>query len=314
MERRAIRGCAHQGLEVRGNTMTLWMLEYFGDIFDRVQHALEHPVTQRRISTCVFWIFLATLAGVEAKNLGALPPGLAAHTPDSPLEAINLAFTLILVLELLSLVFAIACSLSRALAKQFQILGLILLRNSFKELTHLHEPVNMALDWESVLHIGILGASALIIFICLGLYHRLPQAPVHLPSDMRMRYVLSKKTLGLVLLVIFACTGLRDLWIFLSTGHNTRFFENIYTVLIFADVALVLIAQSYMQSFHAMFRNAGFVLATLLIRIALSTPPPWDALIGICAALYTLALTWAITRFDPRAAPLRPKKPEHRAA
>jgi hypothetical protein len=65
-----------------------------------------------------------------------------------------------------------------------------------------------------------------------------------------------------------------------------------------------------MQSFHATFRNSGFVLATLLLRIALGTPPPWDALIGLCAMLYALALTWAITRFDPRTVPPRPKKPE----
>jgi hypothetical protein len=286
--------------------MMLRILEYGGDIFDKAHHALEHPATQRCMSACVFWIFIAALAGVGAKRLGMLPAGFVLYVPHSFLEAINLALTLILVLELLSLVFAISCSLSRALAKQFQILGLILLRNAFKELTHLHDPINLALDWESVLHIGILGAAALVIFICLGLYHYLPQATVQLESEMRMRYVLSKKMLGLVLLAIFVYTGLNDLWIFLGTGNSTRFFETIYTVLIFADVALVLIAQRYMQSFHALFRNAGFVLATLLIRIALGTAPPWDALIGICAMLYTLALTWAIARFDPRTMPPQP--------
>ena len=288
----------------------LRLLEFFGDIFDRLHHTLEHSETQRRMSTGIFWLFLAALAGVEAKRLGILPPGLAAHTPDSPWEAINLAFTLVLVLELLSLVFAISCSLSRALAKQFQILGLILLRNAFKELMHLHEPINMSLDWEPVLNIGILGAAALVIFICLGLYQRLPQPTGRMESGQRMRYVLSKKMLGIALLVIFAGAGIEDLRLFLGTGSNTRFFETIYTVLIFADVALVLIAQRYMQNFHATFRNAGFVLATLLIRIALGAPPPWDALIGVCAAFYALALTWAITRFDPRTVPPRPHKAE----
>jgi hypothetical protein len=221
----------------------LRILEFFGNIFDHAHHAVEHPETQRRLYIGIFWIFLAALAGVEAKRLGILPPGLAAHTPDNPWEAINLAFTLVLVLELLGLVFAISSSISRALAKQFQILGLILLRNAFKELTHLHDPISMSLDWEPVFHIGILGAAALVIFICLGLYHRLPQPTSHLDSDMRMRYVLSKKVLGVVLLAIFAYAGIEELRFFLGTGANTRFFETIYTVLIFADVALVLIAQ-----------------------------------------------------------------------
>jgi len=289
----------------------LRVLESLGNLFDGMQHALEHPVTQRRLSTGIFWIFIAALAGVEAKRLGLVPPGLAAYTLHSPWEAINLAFTLILVLELLSLVFTIACSLSRALAKQFQILGLILLRNAFKELTHLHEPINIAVDGQTILHIGILGAGALGIFICLGIYHRLPQPTRHLSSNMRMRYVLAKKMLGIALLIGFLYTGLDALRHLLSTGTSADFFQHIYTVLIFADVALVLIAQRYMHNFHATFRNAGFVLATLLIRIALGAPTPWDALIGVCAALYALALTWAIIRFDPRTVPPRPKKPEN---
>ena len=285
-------------------------LVFLGDIFDRIQHAVEAPKTYRRMSSCIFWLFIAVLACVEAKRLGIIPSGFAAHMPDSRWEAINLAFTLILILELLSLVFTIASSLSRALATQFQILGLILLRNAFKELTHLHEPVNMALDWQTVLNIGILGASAVAVFICLGLYHRLPQPSIILESGIRERYVLAKKMLGFALLIIFVCTGLDALWLFLSTGGNTRFFETIYTVLIFSGAALVLIAQCYMHSFHATFRNAGFVLATLLILIALGTPPPWDALIGVCAALYALVLVWAINRFDP-SLPQQPKTPSN---
>ena len=285
-------------------------MEVFGNIFDHMHHTVEHPKTQRRLSAGVFWIFIAALIGMMAKRQDILPPALAAHMLDNHWEAINLAFTLVLVIELLSLVFAISCSLSRALAKQFQILGLILLRNAFKELTHLHEPINMSLDWEQVLNIGILGAAAVAIFVSLGLYNRLQQPISNLESGKRMRYVLAKKLLGIALLVIFTCTGLEASWLYLRTGKNTHFFETIYTVLIFADVALVLIAQRYMHNFHATFRNSGFVLATLLIRIALGTPPPWDAIIGMCAALYALALTWAITRFDPRTMQPRPYKPE----
>ena len=65
----------------------------------------------------------------------------------------------------------------------------------------------------------------------------------------------------------------------IHTGEDMRFFETIYTVLIFADIALVLISQRYMPSFHAVFRNSGFVIGTLMMRLALSatrrgTRPP----------------------------------------
>ena len=53
----------------------------------------------------------------------------------------HLAFSLILVMELMSLIFVIPASLSISIGKQFEILTLILLRNAFKELTTLEEPV-----------------------------------------------------------------------------------------------------------------------------------------------------------------------------
>lgn len=283
--------------------------ERLGNFFDAVQYGIENPRTQGLLYACIFWIFLAALVSAEAKRLGLLPPIAAAMAPSGHFEAVNLAFTLILVLELLSLIFVISCSFSKALAKQFQILALILLRNAFKELGALHEPIVIALDWRPVLHIGILGLSALVIFICLSLYRRLAQPLTHMSGEQRMRYVLAKKMLGLGLLAVFVITGVRDLWLLPGTGKSA-FFENIYTLLIFADVALVLIAQRYAQNFHATFRNAGFVLATLLIRISLGTPPPWDALIGVCAALYALALAWAVTRFDPHTIPPRTEYPK----
>ena len=90
-----------------------------------------------------------------------LPPWLAGVTPTSHFYAIHLAFTLILVLEVMSLVFIIPSSLSQSMGKQFEILTLILLRNAFKELAHLTEPVSVAGDMTPVLYIGISGKGAL---------------------------------------------------------------------------------------------------------------------------------------------------------
>lgn len=116
-----------------------------------------------------------------------------------------------------------------------------------------------------------------------------------------MRFVISKKLLSLTLFVIFLGIGIRDAWIHIHTGEDMRFFETIYTVLIFADIALVLISQRYMPSFHAVFRNSGFVIGTLMMRLALSATPPWDTAASLFAAAYVLALTWATRYFRPAA-------------
>ena len=54
-----------------------------------------------------------------------------------------------------------------------------------------------------------------------------------------------------------------------------------------------------MPTFHAVFRNSGFVIATLIMRLSLSASWPWYAIAGVTAALYVLALTWATQYFAP---------------
>ncbi len=221
-----------------------------------------------------------------------------------------MAFTLILAMEVISLIFVIPSSLSQSMGKQFEILTLILLRNAFKELAALQEPVHIGFDnIQSVVEIGVSAAGALCVFLCLGLYRRIARRQRFIQSpDMRMRYVMSKKLLALSLFVIFFSFGVYDLTMHLHTGKEQHFFETIYTVLIFADIAMVLIAQRYMPSYHAVFRNSGFVIGTLLMRLSLSAPPLWSPLIGLFAALFVLALTWGTNFFSPHLEPERKSK------
>ncbi len=275
-------------------------MEPLTNLYDLLHHVWETPKTQRGVALIIIWVFLVALGGIELNREGLLPPDLAAVTPTNHFHAINLVFTLILGLEVMGLILTLSCSLSRSLGKQFEILALILLRDAFKVLAHLPEPVNLAENPEPILHIALSASTALIIFVCLGLYHRLRSEHHFIQeADERMRYVMSKKLIALLLFCLFVGVGLRDAWIFLTTGRETAFFETIYTILIFADILLVLVAQRFMPSFHAVFRNSGFVIATLLMRLSLSAAPPWNALTSLFAGVYVLALSWAMSHFVP---------------
>ncbi|MBQ3059844.1 MAG: hypothetical protein IJD16_05975 [Desulfovibrio sp.] len=270
------------------------------DIFDWLHHAWEKPGNQRRMGLILLWIYLAMLTAVELKRLGFYPVWLP-QPPSSHFYSIHLAFTLILGMELLSLIFIIPSSLSKSMGKQFEILTLILLRNAFKELASLPEPVQITFEnIINVAHIGASAAGALSVFICLGFYRRLARRQRFIESpQMRMHYVLSKKILSLTLFVIFAGMAGQDIWNFIQTGQSQHFFENFYTVLIFADIAMVIIAQRYMPGYHAVFRNSSFVIGTLLMRLSLSSPPLISPLMGLAAALYVLGVAWATNRFSP---------------
>lgn len=284
-------------------------IEHITNIFDWLQHQWER--NEKRISLALVFVYLFALAGVELKRQGLFPAWLP-QPPDRHFYAIHLAFTLILICELLSFIFVLPSSLSRSMAKQLEILTLILLRNAFKELGNLPEPVVVDISnlW-TVVDIGASAVGALCVFMCLGIYRRIvrPQGFIQSPEQI-MRYVMCKKMLALALIAIFAGVGGRDLIDGIRQGGDQRFFETIYTVLIFADIAMVLIAQRYMPGYFAVFRNSGYVIGTLMMRLALSAPTLWSPVIGLFAALFVLALTWGTNALNPMNRPAT-REPSH---
>jgi hypothetical protein len=71
----------------------------------------------------------------------------------------------------------------------------------------------------------------------------------------------------------------------------TDYLHGFYTLLILTDILVVLISQCYQPSFYAVFRNSGYALSTLIIRMALAAPPFFNVLLGIAAALFAIFLT-----------------------
>lgn len=268
------------------------------NIFEPLIRFWENPKTEREISGALVIIFLASLAGIELKRQGLLPEFLAGFTPDHHFQAVSVAFTLVLILEVIGLIFALPCSFSKSMGKQFEILSLILLRNSFKELVHLPEPIRLTADWTPILHIVVDGAGALVIFALLGVYSRMhpPQQRLAKSGQARYAFIASKKVVALVLLGIFAALGVKA--IVEGLGHNIDFdfFDTFYTILVFADILLVLLSQRFIPGYLAVFRNSGYALATLCIRLALAAPPYFNTVLGIGAALYAVALTWTFNR------------------
>lgn len=269
------------------------------EIFDKLHHFWERPQTERAIGFTLLWIYLATLLTVELARQNWLPDWFPAP-PPTHFFSIQLAFTLILGLEVLSLIFILPESLSRSIGKQLEILTLILLRNAFKELSILPEPVSVNMDdLEPILNIVASGVGALIVFMGLGFYRRISRKTNFLKGKEQIeKYVRTKKILSCCLLVIFVGVGIRDIALWLH-GVEAAFFETIYTVLIFADIAMVLISQRFMPCYYAVFRNSGFVIGTLMMRLSLSAPPLLCSALAVFAAIYVLALAWSTNIFTP---------------
>jgi hypothetical protein len=139
---------------------------------------------------------------------------------------------------------------------------------------------------------------AILIFTIIGYTYRL-QKHIKLTNteDSQEQFIRLKKVLGLFLLIAFAMVGFLDIKALVTTGTYLHSFKTFYTVLIFSDIIIVLIALRYTLNYYKIFRYSAFVLATILIRTSLSVKPFYDVIIGVVAALFILALTLAYNYF-----------------
>ena len=109
--------------------------------------------------------------------------------------SIELAFSILLICEILGLVFILTHSVADSIGKQFEIISLILLRDAFKEMGHL--PLDVKWNTETLLELLPLLVDALgavIIFLIIGLFYR-AQRHVQITSnpEEQIRFILLKK-------------------------------------------------------------------------------------------------------------------------
>jgi hypothetical protein len=109
------------------------------------------------------------------------------------------------------------------------------------------------------------------------------------PTDL-FSFVSAKKGLALLLLAAFCYMGFRSAWLSLSGVKHNDFLHDFYTLLILADVLIVLLSQCFQPGFYAVFRNSGYALSTMIIRIALAAPPFFNVLLGLAAAVFAILL------------------------
>ncbi|WP_176521571.1 hypothetical protein [Longimonas halophila] len=275
-------------------------------VYDRLEAFWERPASQRHLATLLIVAFAAALCTIEAQRLGWLPNvGLLGQVPTNHFYAIDVAFSLFLVFEVIGLVFGLATSVADTAGKQLEIFSLILLRQSFKELVNFEqEPIEWTLEMadavEAVQLVVVDATGALAIFALVGGFYALQKHQNITSSTAELRrFVESKKTLAVALLVIFGGVLLYGGVALMQGNLAYPLFETIFTVFIFSDVLIVLLSLRYGNAYHVVFRNSGFAVATVMIRLALAGPRYIDAALGVGAALFAIGVTLAYNYVSP---------------
>ena len=197
----------------------------------------------------------------------------------NPISAIYTPFSFILIYEAFLLIYYLPRSFTTSIAKQFEIMSLILIRKIFKDIPN----VNLDDNWiqnESNLQLIYDLVGVLIVFFLIYLFKKLkedlPKLPVHQNLD---RFISYKKLISLFLvptlslLCVFSFLDWYN-FVFLGIGTSSNidylFFESFFTILILVDVFILLVSFQYTERYSQLVRNTGFIISTILLRLSFS--------------------------------------------
>ncbi|MAD34321.1 MAG: hypothetical protein CMJ88_11290 [Planctomycetes bacterium] len=275
-------------------------------IFEGLQARWHRPSTRRGIGRFLIAAFFFSIGCIELARQGLVTEVFGRPLPTNHLAAIAWVFTLLLIVEILDLIFALAQSVANALGKQLEIFSLILIRKTFDELARLPEPIGIEGSTSVLLEMGALAGGALLVFVAIIFYYRLQRhSPISEDAVEVAQFVSFKKAICLLLLIAFLITGGMSGFRSLTVEHpgaplSMDFFVVFFTALVFSDVLLVLASFHVTREYSFVFRNFAFTVVTVFLRIALVAPPYPKAILGSSAALFALAAAAAFELNRPR--------------
>ena len=172
---------------------------------------------------------------------------------------------------------AIPESFSTAVGKQFEIVTLLVVRDIFKRLSEIEFSGDWAVDSE--LKLIVLECLTFITLFTTSLIYRAnshTESKVDFQDSELMNFVQNKQKIAVVLLATYLIVAMSSFsnWIVSVSegdGSVTReiFFLDFFTILILADILILLISYGYSTDFTNLARNTGFILSTVVLRVAI---------------------------------------------
>lgn len=282
--------------------MTTKFFKITDKIFNKLYRSFESQKGFRRISSVLVITFLAMLAIVQMTRWGWFPENISKHFSTNYFFAVEVAFRLLLAIEIISMIFVLSYSVSESIAKQFEILSLILLRQAFKEFSELDNLADWEHAFEAISYMLSDSFGALIIFFGILVFKKIQaHRAITTNEEDKRRFISAKKFLSLIILVVFVGVGTYDTVLHVIDMKESNFFIMFYTLLIFFDILLVLISLRYSHLYFVVFRNSGYAVATVLLRLALTAPHYFDAALGIIAIAFVILLSLIYNKFEMKA-------------
>ena len=205
--------------------------------------------------------------------------GEASELVSSPLSSLYTPFSILLVYEVYQLIRTIPDSFSSSVGKQYEIATLLVVRDILKRLSE----VEGTEGWEISSDLGFLlveCAAFLALFYTSLTYFRMSDNSTKsgdMSGDIAV-FVESKRLVANFMLIVFLLTAAYSFFTWIVSvqdggGSVSRviFFLDFFTFLILADILILLVSYWFYTDFGNLARNTGFVLSTVIIRVAISS-------------------------------------------
>ena len=216
-----------------------------------------------------------------------IPGGMEAALLKDPISAIYTPFSILLVYEAYLMIYYLRRSTTIYIAKQYEVISLILIRGLFKDMAALDLKIA---TWSSQHNLEFAADIILVVlaFYLVYWFYRLSgtykyadfEAMEQKEIGPRLKqFIQAKNYLSLALFVVFVILGFQSFftWIVPTFQHieqanmvavNAIFFEQFYNFLIISDVIILLLSFLYSDNFPVIIRNSSFVISTIMLKLS----------------------------------------------
>jgi hypothetical protein len=278
---------------------------------DRNKAAFRQLAIQLSIAGFIVHLLLIFLARTLPH-----PPLFIAEAGGNYLAAISTPFNFILFYEVLTLIAALPASTTRSIASQFEIVSLIFIRDVFRDIAKAGDLVMEHKLTTETLPMFLDMWAGFLMFLLVAVFQHVARrreatSGGAIPSRETLRFISQKRVISAGLAILLLAMAAYNLGIFLiGVGHmvitgqgglegTTTFYNDVFTVMIFTDVLVLILSLVISGRYEMVFRNAAFVVSIILIRFSLTEGYPYGAPLAIVAMLFGI-LTLLVFNYHVR--------------
>jgi hypothetical protein len=272
--------------------------------------------SEKIILTVAIISFITHLVVIGIVNFNIIDFEEPSKLLTNPIAAIYTPFSFILVYEVYLLIYFLPKSTSYYISKQYEIIALIIIRRLFKDFSDLTLTANWFTNEGDVQFTSDLVASVLLFYL-IYLFHKqrikinksVNEVVAH--SSSLEKFINAKKGIATALVPILLVTAIYSFidWgigivVPVESDHvsfkdiNNIFFEQFFSILIIAEVILLLFSFFHTDEFHKVIRNSGFIISTILIRISFSVDGLVNTLLIVFAVIFGLLMLYIHNKYE----------------